>query len=413
MSKGFDDSTRHFCVPIILAALTLLAPTVDAQDLRWGRPISGPGFEDGGHVAVDDAGNTYVLARFELGVTLGDGEANETTLSAPGGTDALLAKYGTSGELIWARQTQSVSKTLVWDIATSNDVIYIAGTFLGAVTFGAGEPSETTLIPGGDLGFYVAAFDSDGDFLGATQYHLSIGSSATLVEFGQQLHLDTDAFGNVYVGGLLNLKEGDGKRLVLGPGEPNEVVVDVDGTDFQPYLLKFDSSGHLLWGRVDAATAIAYDIAVTPSGDVFMTGNLHEGPFTNGNTVFGAGDANETALSTGDSNDVFLARYDTNGELAWVRVARVAGHFRDFASGLGVAVDASGNSYVTGTYYPSIVFGLGEANETTLVSAGGAVVLSGSATHGDAFLAKFDPDGNLVWARSDGGDGADLGTDIA
>ncbi len=51
----------------------------------------------------------------------------------------------------------------------------------------------------------------------------------------------------------------------------------------------------------------------------------------------------------------------------------------DFELGLGIAVDTSGNSYVTGQFGGSATFGAGEANETTLVSASDA----------DIFVAKF------------------------
>ena len=49
----------------------------------------------------------------------------------------------------------------------------------------------------------------------------------------------------------------------------------------------------------------------------------------------------------------------------------------DFGAGIGL--DASGNSYVTGQFEGSATFGAGEANETTLRSAGGS----------DIFVAKY------------------------
>ncbi len=39
--------------------------------------------------------------------------------------------------------------------------------------------------------------------------------------------------------------------------------------------------------------------------------------------------------------------------------------------GYGIAVDVSGNSYVTGNFEGTATFGEGDANETTLVSSGG------------------------------------------
>jgi hypothetical protein len=48
---------------------------------------------------------------------------------------------------------------------------------------------------------------------------------------------------------------------------------------------------------------------------------------------------------------------------------------------------------LSGSYGGSSVFGRGEARETTLVSSGSL----------DAFLARFDASGALVWARTGGG----------
>ncbi len=67
--------------------------------------------------------------------------------------------------------------------------------------------------------------------------------------------------------------------------------------------------------------------------------------------------------------------------------------------GQRVAVDAAGNSYVTGEYYsPSITFG-----STTLTNAGGY----------DLFIVKYDVNGNVVWAKSAGGTNSDFGRGVA
>ncbi len=69
--------------------------------------------------------------------------------------------------------------------------------------------------------------------------------------------------------------------------------------------------------------------------------------------------------------------------------------------GQSIAVDASGNSYVTGYFYsPTITFGT-----TTLTNAS-----SGTA---DMFVVKYDASGNVVWAKSAGGTSMDFGNSIA
>ena len=59
----------------------------------------------------------------------------------------------------------------------------------------------------------------------------------------------------------------------------------------------------------------------------------------------------------------------------------------------GIAVDGSGNSYVTGYFQGSATFGQGQANQTTLTAAGGS----------DIFVAQYDSSGALQWAKRAGG----------
>jgi hypothetical protein len=73
--------------------------------------------------------------------------------------------------------------------------------------------------------------------------------------------------------------------------------------------------------------------------------------------------------------DAFLAKYDGDGNPLWTRQLGTA----DNDSSLHVAADASGSAFISGYTHGS----LGGPN------AGGL----------DAFLSKYDPDGNLLWTR--------------
>ena len=94
-----------------------------------------------------------------------------------------------------------------------------------------------------------------------------------------------------------------------------------------------------------------------------------------------------------------MAKYDASGDLVWAK--RAGGTIADFAS--GIAVNGSGNSYVSGQFAGSATFGVGETSETTLTTAGGR----------DIFVAKYDASGDLVWAKRAGGTGADSASGIA
>ncbi|MDR4469758.1 MAG: right-handed parallel beta-helix repeat-containing protein [Nitrospira sp.] len=68
------------------------------------------------------------------------------------------------------------------------------------------------------------------------------------------------------------------------------------------------------------------------------------------------------------------------------------------SQGNGAAMDASGNTYLTGRFTGSITFG-----SSTLQSAGGQ----------DVFVVKYNTEGNVVWARRAGGTANDTGAGIS
>lgn len=142
------------------------------------------------------------------------------------------------------------------------------------------------------------------------------------------------------------------------------------------FLLKYDSSGNLLfqetWGGTanDYASGIAVDSA---NNAVHVVGYTYS---------FGAG-----------QDDVLLLTFTLNGAL---QSAETWGG-TSFDEGIGVAVDNSGGVYVTGL----------TESYTTLVLGGFG---PGSA---DAILLKFDLAGNLVWATTWGGsNGGEAGESV-
>jgi hypothetical protein len=122
--------------------------------------------------------------------------------------------------------------------------------------------------------------------------------------------------------------------------------------------------------------------------------------------------------------DVFLAKYDAAGNFLWARSAhgadnmdervfsiaidgsgnvkwakRAGGENYDWA--LGIAVDPAGNVMMSGYFFsPTIPFGT-----TTLTNL--------NPMYSDFFLAKYDENGNILWAKSAGGDGFDDANAIA
>ena len=162
-------------------------------------------------------------------------------------------------------------------------------------------------------------------------------------------------------------------RRYDGPGNSNDIAyaVAVDGSgnvyvtgysigsgtgsDFA--TVKYDSDGDALWVKryngpgnsSDAAVAIAVD----GSGNVYVTG---------------------WSYGSGTGKDYAIIKYESDGDTAWIR--RYDGPANSVDEPTAIAVDGSGNVYVTGLSEPS-----------------------GSYDY-DYVTIKYDSDGDTAWLRS-------------
>ncbi len=127
----------------------------------------------------------------------------------------------------------------------------------------------------------------------------------------------------------------------------------------------------------DAANAVAVDV----SGNTYVTGNI-------------AGKANfsGTVYQGNGIYEAYIAKYDPAGNLLWVKLA--GGKGNDLGS--SIKWD-KGFLYLCGTFEDTAFF-----ENTALVTKGQI----------DAFIAKYDDSGNLIWVRSAGGTGYDNATGI-
>ena len=358
------------------ATVTITDGIVQGGNLIWAKRAGGVGGEEIGGVAADSSGNVYVVGNFSGSAVFGSGELNETTLVSAGGDDIFIAKYNSSGNLIWAKRAGGNSDDDgSGGIAVDNSGnVFVTGNFFGSAVFAPGEANQTTLISAGGYDFFVARYDSNGNLMWVKR------AGGTGDEDGD--HIAVDNLGDVYVTGNFS------GSAIFGSGEPNQVTLVSAGLE-DIFLAKYDTSGNLVWARRAGGTSDDSGEGVTTdgSGNIYIVGDFSDA------ASFGSGEATQTTLVSAGEGDVFIAKYDPSGSLLW---AKRAGGTGDDAGG-NVGMDGSGNSYVTGGFSGSAVFGSGEANQTTLVSRGG----------NDIFIAKFNPSGNLVWAKRAGGTGDD------
>ncbi len=121
-----------------------------------------------------------------------------------------------------------------------------------------------------------------------------------------------------------------------------------------------------------------YGIATDSQGNAYWAGSVR------GTSQFGCG-----TITTGSNTAGVLAKYDAAGNCQWVRSVQVT---FDDALAYGIAIDAEDRIYITGSYNGNAVF----SNGVTL----------GSLGSDDIFLARYDVNGNCLWARRAGSSGS-------
>ncbi len=185
-------------------------------------------------------------------------------------------------------------------------------------------------------------------------YPLQFGTGPKIAT-SQARAVATDAQGNVIIAGATS-----GTFAVVSPAPPEL---------YTPFVAKYGPGGVLLWAREvfdtrnnNGVFEVANGVATDPSGNIYVTGE-----------VLSTGLPGEVPAG---SLDVFVAKFDGNGNRLW---AHQFGSSR-WDRSRGIAVDASGNAFVTGF-------------------TDGQLPGQAPAADGDFFIAKFDTGGTRLWLK--------------
>jgi hypothetical protein len=195
------------------------------------------------------------------------------------------------------------------------------------------------------------------------------GDSSPSTNGQDVLGVAADKKGNAFITGTF----GSGS-IVFGNDTLNSSNVSAD-------LVKFNSAGNPVWARqVNDITSTSYggSVATDKTGNIYMFGTFR------GTAKIGA-----YSLASHDYNDnnVYLAKYNANGNVLWAKQSVTPTMFSS-GDGYSVTTDKFGNVFVAGSFQDTISFG-----SFTLREA------SPSNNTYEAFLVKYDSNGNVLWAK--------------
>lgn len=151
------------------------------------------------------------------------------------------------------------------------------------------------------------------------------------------------------------------------------------------FIAKYDSLGNVLWvnGISGTRTTDVQTIAIDLNNNIYICGHFTETTYVE-----------TSSISSNGSSDAYIGKYDEHGNLMWLKSAGGIG--LDAAISL---ICSDSLLFVAGEFKDSIYF------DTTLL-------VSTSIGNSDIFLACLDFDGNYKWIRQAGGNGWDVSRGI-
>lgn len=316
------------------------------------------------NMVIDNDGNIIVAGQTkseDLPVT---GGAFQSVIG--GERDVLVAKYGPDNSLLWATYIGGDSSEYAYGLAVDADLnIYVSGT-TNSLDFPVLNAFQDTLYD--DWDGILMKFSPDGDLLWSTYFG---GNDDEYVN-----GVAVDEEGRVYITGET---ESDEFHITAGAFQ-----TEMTGDNIC-FISRFSSNGDLIWSTYFGGNTEenGNDIIVDQDQDIFVIGEAYspDCPLSGGfyqDTVAG-------------NDDALLLKMDSLGTLIFATV--IGG--TDDDDGRKVQLDGEDNIYI-----------IGDLISTDFPTTPGAFQSELGGEH-DAFVSKFDNDGNLLWSTYLGGDSSE------
>ncbi|MGB8656473.1 MAG: SBBP repeat-containing protein [Candidatus Zixiibacteriota bacterium] len=307
-------------------------------DVAWVQRYNGPANSDDDAIAiaVDDSSYVYVT---------GSSKVSETDW------DYATIKYYPNGDTVWVRRYNGPGNS--YDNASALAVDDSGYVYVTGYSEGSGTRYDYTTIkytPGGDT-VWVRRYNGPGN---SDDY-----PNAIAIDGSKDVYVCGYSYGDVTeddyavikyypngdtawvrrYNGLYNSTD-NAYAMVLDHSDNIYVTgssyTGDDNTDYA--TIKYNSEGDSLWARLYEGPGnsddVARAIAVDDSDNIYVTGGSYGG--------------------IGTDNDFATIKYHPNGDTAWIIRYNSPANNSDAAS--AIAVDDSGNVYVTGTSYNALTY---------------------------------------------------------
>ena len=326
-------------------------------DFMWVRQ-GGNASLSGGNVQVQNTSDGIIAA----GDFLETANFGQEEITSNGSFDIFITRCDESGNVLQIRNFGGENEDLLKFMKVDNEGnVFISIVFTDAITI---DGNEYTGLGGPD----VLLIKLNPDFTTHWVRHYGTG----LTDYVKGMGIDDD--GNVVVFGKFK------NEIEFG----DVTLTSMGSTDM--YVAKYSPEGDVLFAFSEGGSSYedASALAVSPDGDIFISGTFYGETIINGETI-----------TTDNPTGLFIAKYSSTNEFQWLQ--QVDGSNLIPAVFLAAGVD--GSVYISGGFQGSVSFG--------------SVSLSTDEFDADIYVTKYNPDGEALWAGHGHSSAGDITTALS
>lgn len=358
-----------------LLLLLLFTSSLFAQNptLTFANKESNVGY--GGNLSVtksvkDNNGNVYLIGNFGIVADFNPSptETNLTAISSQYG-DMYIAKYNSNGDFLWVKGIGGAGYVNCSAVVIGGNFIYMAGKYTNTIDFDpSANSSNLTSANGSFEAAFMAKYDLNGN-------HISSKS----IDGETDLKFTSISFSNNQL-----LVSGNFSGAVDFDPSTNALNLSSNG-GIDVFIAKYSTLFIPQWayniGGVDNDTC--FSSTVNSSGELIITGNYINSVDFDPSTT-----SNILLNSSTTVNNTYVAKYSTSGGLIWAK--DIQAKMSSLQSSTPIIVcDAFNNIIVAGIFNTTSDFD----PSATIVS------LTASITNRPSFIAKYDNNGNYLYAK--------------
>jgi hypothetical protein len=353
--------------------------------VNWATQIGGTGSSEIGYgITVDNSGYIYNVGTYNSNPNLfynADRTLSNISLDLSGSTNSYVAKYDSSGILVWAANIQRSSiSTTTYNIETDNENnIYICGIYSNAsVNFYNSDNTYSNIFldNSGGSDIFLAKYNSSG----FVQWALRLAGIST--DIGLFVKVDKD--NNVYIAG----RSTSANLFIYNYLKSLQATLN-NSSNTMRFIAKFDKNGFFLWANKILGSGFANDnnyLSIDNSNNILLIGTTASSdtlrPFDTTNTQF-------TDLSLNFTNfGSYIYKYNSLGTPLWR--SSIINRFSSNNTIMNT-IDQYNNIYIVCPYQSSSPTIINSNNQ----NSGLTVDIS---TNYPYLIVKYSPDGYALWA---------------